>query len=194
MCDDSCHLVRLSFLRYPNESNQIYGDLKGCFEAPSPSVKPSSSVDCPDILPLSMIDSNQCVNREAMNDPNPLNHPDSNSVTRYCLGTKLHKHKSPTCAYHDASLATQGHFLKTMTQEALQNCRKFRTIQVWQVELGQGLDNIQTQNLSARQIAVIWVCLLGKYHSWLSLQQKKIRGKIKYKILALQHWGHSVII
>ena len=134
--DDPCNLVRHSFLHYPNESRQIYGELKGCFEVPSKTVKPSSSIDCPDITPLTMMDSNQVVNREAMNDPNPLTHPDSNSLTRYCLGTKLQmnpkkkSHKSPTCTYHDASLAIQGNLLKTMTQEALQNVRKFRTIQV----------------------------------------------------------------
>ena len=138
MMDDPCALVRYSFLKYPNDSMQIYGDLKGCFEPPSSTQKPSSSIDCPDITPLSMIDSSQCANREVMNDISTLTHLDSSSLTRYCLGTKLKmnpnkkSHKSPTCAYHDAGLATQGHLLKTMTQEALQNCRKFRTIQVSQ--------------------------------------------------------------
>ena len=134
--DDPCTYVRHSILRYPNESRQIYGELKGCFEPPSATVKPNSSIDCPDITPLTLSDNTQTVNREAMNDNNPLIHPDSNNLTRYCLGTKLQmdpkrkSHKSPTCAFHNAALSKQGNLLKTMTQEALQNCRKFRTIQV----------------------------------------------------------------
>ena len=133
--DDSCTYVRHSFLRYPNESKQIYGTLKGCFEAPSKK-KPTYNVDCPEITPLTMMNSAQSVNKSKMNNSNPLIHPDSNSITRYCLGTKLQmdpkkeSHKSPQCAFHNAGLANQGSLLKTMTQEALQNCRKFRTIQV----------------------------------------------------------------
>ena len=107
----------------------------GCFETPSDTIKPNSGIDCPDITPLTLTDSTQTVNREAMNNSNPLIHPDSNSLARYCLGTKLQmdsrkSHKSPKCAFHNAALSIQGNFIKIMTQEALQNCRKFRTIQV----------------------------------------------------------------
>ena len=134
MMDDSCTYVRHNFLRYPEESRIVYGDLRGCFEPPSNTEKPSSSIDCPDITPLTM--DTKCVNRDAMLDPSPLTHPDSQSLTRYCLGTALQmnpkkkSHKSPKCAFHNPGLAIQGKLLKTMTQEALQNCRKFRTIQV----------------------------------------------------------------
>ena len=134
--DDPCGYVRLNFLRYPSESRQIYGDQRGCFEPPSDTMKPNNEIDCPDITPLTLTDHTTTVNREAMNDIDPLVHPDSPSLTRYCLGTKLQmdpkrkSHKSPTCAFHNAALSKQGRLLKTMTQEALQNCRKFRTIQV----------------------------------------------------------------
>jgi hypothetical protein len=133
--DDPCTYVRHSFHRYPAESNQIF-TLKGCFETPSEVMKPTPCIDCPDISPLTLTQSSRPVNREAMSNSNPLVHPDSDSLTRYCLGTKLQmdpkkkSHKSPTCAFHNAGLSNQGSLLKTMTQEALQNCRKFRTIQV----------------------------------------------------------------
>ena len=132
--DDPCNYVRYLFLHYPEESSIVYGDLKGCFEPPSSTQEPSTSIDCPDITPLTM--DSQCVNRDAMTDDSPFTHPDSESLTRYCLGTALQmnpknkSHKSPKCAFHNAGLAIQGKLLKTMTQEALQNCRKFRTIQV----------------------------------------------------------------
>ena len=132
--DDSCNYVRYYEHKYPEEGKLAYGSKRGCFEAPSDSKKPSGGLDCPDILPLT--ESARSVNPNAMMDPNPLVHPDSDSLIRYCLGTRIQmgkknkSHKSPTCQYHDANLATQGRMLKTMTQESLQNCRKFRTIQV----------------------------------------------------------------
>ena len=155
-----CNYVRLNFLRYPNESRQIYGDLRGCFEPPSDTVLPNNGIDCPDITPLTLTDQTQTVNREAMNDSNPLVHPDSTSLTRYCLGTKLQmdpkrrSHKSPKCAFHNAALSKQENLLKTMTQEALQNVRKFRTIQV--------KITINKKGLSCAKLSIAW----ASYH-WL---------------------------
>ena len=132
--DDSCNYVRHTLHRYPEQSKQAFGTLKGCFEPPSDTRKPNGSLDCPTILPLTV--STRTVNREAMNDSDPLVHPDSDSRTRYCLGTRIqmdpkkNSHKSLTCAFHDVNLAKEGTMIKTMTQESLQNCRKFRTIQV----------------------------------------------------------------
>ena len=88
--DDSCALHRHNKIHYPEESKLIYGERMGCFETPSDTLKPNSGIDCPDITPLTLTDSTQTVNREAMNNSNPLIHPDSNSLARYCLGTKLH--------------------------------------------------------------------------------------------------------
>ena len=132
--DDACNYVRYRLHKHPEESKSAYGILKGCFETPSDTRKPRGSIDCSDIMPLT--ESTRKPNSQAMLDPNPLVHPDSNSLTRYCLGTRIQmgknkkSHKSPTCLFHDVNQAQQGKMLKTMTQEALQNCRKFRTIQV----------------------------------------------------------------
>ena len=130
--DDSCNYVRYRIQKYPEQSAVAFGTLKGCFELPS-TKKPSGSIDCPDILPLTM--STSRVNPGSMKNSDPLVHPDSNNKTRYCLGTRIqmdpkkNSHKSPTCLYHDANLSDQGRMLKTMSQEALQVCRKFRSIQ-----------------------------------------------------------------
>ena len=131
--DDPCNAVRYSLHKYPDVSQEAFGTLKGCFEVPSETEVPSEDVDCPDILPL---EHSKCIaNRGAMYDADPLVHPDSSSKTRYCLGTAIQtgknkSHKSATCLFHDVKKSRQGKMLKTMTQESLQNCRKFRTIQV----------------------------------------------------------------
>ena len=77
-----------------------------------------------DILPLAH--SEFPCRREAMLDPNPYSHPDTDNPTQYCLGTGLQmrdsntSHKSSACAYHDVSLAVNGKLLKTMTQGCFQ--------------------------------------------------------------------------
>ena len=132
--DDPCNAVRYSLHKYLDICQEAFGTYKGCFEVPSETELPTEGVDCPDILPLEH--SKRIANRGAMYDFDPLVHPDSCSKTRYCLGTAIQtgkknkSHKSPTCLFHDVKKSNQGKMIKTMTQEALQNCRKFRTIQV----------------------------------------------------------------
>ena len=105
------------------QNQQAFGVYKGCFQTPSATVEPDSDIDCPDVSPLTF--SNSIVNREAMNDPNKLVHPDSSSLVKYCLGTRIQmqkgksSHKLKTCQYHDVNKSRQGRFLKTMTQEAM---------------------------------------------------------------------------
>ena len=125
IADDSCAYVRYSLAQLENqeESKQAFGMYRGCFQTPSPTVEPSSNIDCPDIAPLTF--SSSTVNREAMNDPNKLVHPDSTSLRKYCLGTRIQmrkgksSHKLKACQYHDVNLSRQGKFLRTMTQESM---------------------------------------------------------------------------
>ena len=120
--------------RYPEESRHAFGQKHGCFETPREDKPPTNNIDCPDIRPL--IYSEEECNGSAMKDMDPLVHPDSSRKTRYCLGTRLQmrkdgkgSHKTLACTYHDLNNAQQGKMLKSMTQEAMQVCRKFRTIQ-----------------------------------------------------------------
>ena len=124
---------RHSFLRYPTQSQSAFGETRGCFEAPK-NRKPNKGISCPDILPLHMSDSQP--NRDAMKNNDPLDHPDTKGKTRYCLGTRIQmkegskgSHKALECSYHDLDLSVEGKMLKSMTQEAMNVCRKFRTIQ-----------------------------------------------------------------
>ena len=102
---------------------------------PRDDKEPTKNIKCRDILPG--IYADQDSNRDAMRDTNTLVHPDSSSLTRYCLGTGLQmrdgsskgSHKTIACMYHDVKNAEDGKMLKTMTQEAMQMERKFRTIQ-----------------------------------------------------------------
>ena len=124
---------RTQFIRYPAHAKRAFGQKKGCFETPDEKIPPSKNIECEEILPLTY-DDKPC-NSDAMNNPDPLIHPDSNSVTRYCLGTGLQmrqgaiSHKTNACSYHNASLSKDGKLLKTMIQESLQMERKFKTIQ-----------------------------------------------------------------
>ena len=109
---------------YASWSQEAFGEKHGCFEKPDSTRDPSKDIDCPDITPLKF--SANKVNRDAMKVNNRLVHPDSPSLTRYCLGTRLQmrkgkpSHRLKTCEYHNANLAKQGKLLKTMTQEAMQ--------------------------------------------------------------------------
>ena len=120
-------------MRYPEQSKLAFGEKLGCFELPREDKAPTKNISCPDILPL--IYSDQDTNRDAMRSTNPLVHPDTSSLTRYCLGTGLQmregkpSHKTIECSYHDVDNAKEGKMLKTMTQEAMQMERKFRKIQ-----------------------------------------------------------------
>ena len=77
----------------------------------------------------------QETNRVHFDDGNPLTHPDSPNFNRYVLGTRLQTksgnkgHKRETCAFHNLDLSQQGSRIKSMTQESMQNVRKFRSIQ-----------------------------------------------------------------
>lgn len=127
--DDACTFVRHSFSQYPVLSQLAFGEKLGCFEKPSSDKDPMPNIDCPDITPL-MFCGNK-VNRDAMKVDSRLVHPDTNSLTKYCLGTRLQmrkgktSHKLKTCEYHNANLSKQGKLLKTMTQEAMQVKWKF---------------------------------------------------------------------
>ena len=96
---------------------------RGCFETPSMTKEPDTEIDCPSVAPLTF--SNCIVNREAMNDPSKLVHPDSPYLRRFCLGTRIQmqqgkpSHKLNTCKFHDVNMCKQGKFIKTMTQEAM---------------------------------------------------------------------------
>lgn len=120
-------------MRYPDQSKLAFGKKRGCFQLPRDDKTPRKNISCKDILPL--IYSEQEMNRDAMRSSNPLDHPDTTSPTRYCLGTGLQmregkpSHKTVECSYHDVTNAVEGKMLKTMTQEAMQMERKFRTIQ-----------------------------------------------------------------
>jgi hypothetical protein len=124
--DDACTYVRHSFSQpqYRVWSQLAFGQYHGCFEKPSSTKDPTSNIDCPEIKPLNFCDNK--VNREAMNNDSRLVHPDSSSLTKYCLGTRLQmrkgktSHKLKTCEYHDVNLSNQGKLLKSMTQEAMQ--------------------------------------------------------------------------
>lgn len=78
--DDSCTFVRHSISSDKVLGEQAFGKSHGCFQMPSEEEEPSGDIDCPAIAPLSY--SNSSTNREAMLDPNPLNHPDSRESTR----------------------------------------------------------------------------------------------------------------
>ena len=119
-------------MRYPEQSKLAFGEKGGCFQLPREDAHPTGNIPCADILPLTHSDN--VANRDAMKDDNPLVHPDTPSLSRYCLGTGLQmrdgkSHKTTKCSYHDVSLAQEGRMLKTMTQEAMNVERKFRTIQ-----------------------------------------------------------------
>ena len=122
--DDSCTYVRYSLAQTDSPEQKLaFENLKGCFEPPSLTNEPDSDIDCPDVAPLTFSQCN--VNREAMNDPNKLVHPDSTSLVKYCLGTRIQmrkgkpSHKLNTCQFHDVNKSKQGKFLRTMTQEAM---------------------------------------------------------------------------
>ena len=74
-------------------------------------------------------------NRNRFNDVDPLLHPDSENLNRYILGTRFQtknigkSHKRKTCSYHDLDLSIEGQSIKSMTQESMQNVRRFRSIQ-----------------------------------------------------------------
>ena len=119
-------------MRYPEFTKHAFGEKGGCFELPREDKEPTKNISCKEILPLTH--SEHITNRDAMRDSNPLVHPDTESLTRYCLGTGLQmrdgkSHKTVECSYHDVSNAKEGRMLKTMTQEAMNVERKFRTIQ-----------------------------------------------------------------
>ena len=124
--DDSCQYVRHSRAQpeYRVWSELAFGETHGCFEKPSATREPTANIDCPDITPLQF--AHNITNRDAMKVESRLVHPDSTSLTRYVLGTRLQmrkgatSHRLKTCAYHDANLSKQGKMLKTMTQEAMQ--------------------------------------------------------------------------
>lgn len=124
--DDSCNYVKHSFAQpeFRVLSELAFGEKHGCFERPSSTRDPTSNIDCPEITPLKF--SGNQVNRDAMKVESRLVHPDTKSLTKYCLGTRLQmrtgktSHKLKTCLYHDANLSKQGKLLKTMTQEAMQ--------------------------------------------------------------------------
>ena len=120
-CTPILYFCRHSLLRYPEQSKQAFGEKHGCFELPSEDKAPSKHIQCKDILPI--IYSDQDTNRDAMKDPNPLVHPDSTSLVRYCLGTGLQmrdsnkgSHKTISCSYHDVNNSEDGKMMKTMTQ------------------------------------------------------------------------------
>ena len=124
MMDDSCAYVRHSFSRNKVLAELAFGKTHGCYEMPDERKEPTQGVDCPAITPLSF--SLKTTNKEAMENPSTLVHPDAKELTRYCLGTRLQmragksSHKLKTCAFHDVNLGSQGKLLKSMTQEALQ--------------------------------------------------------------------------
>ena len=114
-------------------SRDAFDEKQGCMEKPREDRGPTKNISCKEILPL-MFSENEC-NRDAMKDSNPLVHPDISTLTRYCLGTGLQmregkpSHKTILCSYHDVNNAVEGKMLMTMTQEAMNVERKFRTIQ-----------------------------------------------------------------
>ena len=71
------------------------------------------------------------VDKCAMENPNPLIHPDVVGHKRYVMGTKMQmrgkgkSHKRETCAFHDLDNSKQGQLIKTMNQEVLQVTRQF---------------------------------------------------------------------
>ena len=96
---------------------------------PSDEKEPSTGIDCPDILPLSL-QENPRGDRKAMENPSNLVHPDVNGTRRFLMGTKMQmrdsgtSHKRKTCRYHDLKIAKQGSLVKSMNQEALQVTRQ----------------------------------------------------------------------
>jgi hypothetical protein len=73
--------------------------------------------------------------RSKFENDDVLEHPDSNNLNRYVLGTRLQTksgnkgHQRETCAFHDLDLSEQGTNIKSMTQESMQMVRKFHSIQ-----------------------------------------------------------------
>ena len=78
---------------------------------------------------------NPSYNRASFSKEDPLLHPDSENLQRFILGTRFQTknnnkgHKRNTCRYHDLDLSIQGQSIKSMTQESMQNVRRFRMIQ-----------------------------------------------------------------
>ena len=132
ICDDACTLSAYEIAHYPEESLRCLGDRRGCFEIPSDSRKPMSNVDCKDLEPIEAE-----VDISKFESVDPLDHPDSDNMNRYILGTRLQmksqskhrSHKRKSCQFHDLDLANQGRQIKSMVQESLQNVRRFRSIQ-----------------------------------------------------------------
>ena len=87
ICDDACTFVSHSFLRYPVEAELAFGKTRGCFQKPDEKIPPNTDISCPDITPIEL--DKRVPNREAMNNPSPLVHPDVPSSTRYVLGTRF---------------------------------------------------------------------------------------------------------
>ena len=62
----------------------------------------------------------------ALNNDDPLVHPDSKTGKRFIMGTRLQttgdgssgkvKHKLPSCAFHNIDCAEEGKHIQTMTQ------------------------------------------------------------------------------
>ena len=129
VCDDACTLADFECAHYPEDSARCLGDRKGCFEVPSETRKPRHGIDCKDLDPI-----HPTYDRSKFEDKDPLIHPDSSNINRYILGTRLQSkssrsgHKRSTCSYHSLDLCEQGHSIKSMTQESMQNVRKFKSI------------------------------------------------------------------
>ena len=132
ICDDPCTLVQHIKLRDPSFSSLAFGDTNGCFERPNSEQSPTKDIDCPEIIPLHMQETPSEL--KAMEDEDPLVHPDVRGMKRYVMGTNLQmrehrgSHKRPECRFHDIRLSKQGSKIKTMNQESLQVVRKFKTI------------------------------------------------------------------
>ena len=120
--DDPCHLVSHSFLKYPLESQLTLNDKRrGCFENPSDKRDPQTGLDCPNILPIEHPDN--VTNYDAIEMESTIQHPDSPSIDRFIMGTRLQtrdkkkkKHKLKTCEFHNLDNSRQGAQLKTMSQ------------------------------------------------------------------------------
>lgn len=128
VCDDPCTLEQHIEHRNGTTAMLAFGEAKGCFEMPSNLKKPSTDIDCPDILPLTH-QENPKGDKTAMENPSSLIHPDVKGTRRYIMGTKLQmkdsgkSHKKETCSYHNLNNAKQGSLVKSMNQEALQVTR-----------------------------------------------------------------------
>ena len=128
LCDDACTLVQHLNHRDPTLAMMAYGETGGCFEKPSDTQKPRTDIDCPDILPLALVENPE-VDRSRMRNPSQIIHPDIKGTKRYLMGTKLQmrdsgtSHKKATCSFHNVNNSKQGPLIKTMNQEALQVTR-----------------------------------------------------------------------